>query len=200
MSETPEEKREAASIRRRWITLGEALAVAAVLISAATLWNSYSERKSSEAERSAAARKEERSEAALVLRAKSADDGRKLTLEPVDSDQVIQSQRLVFPSKLGVGAVETSGDARIEARWIADALKKIEAERNAAGDLRVPIAIVSRFSSKGDVHETVALYQLAYIREGHLLVGSSIRLRGLSLVGRTTASGAQAAVDRAFKR
>lgn len=199
MSETPEEKREAAAIRRRWITLGEVLAVVAVLISAATLWNSYSERKSGEAERSAAAKKEERSEAALVLRARAADDGRRLTLEPVDGDQVIQSQRLLFPSRLGVDAVETAGDARIEARWIADTLKKIEAERNTAGDLRVPVAIVSRFSGKGDLHETAALYQIAYRREGHLLGGSSIRLRGLSLVGRTTAKSAQAAADRAFK-
>lgn len=199
MSETPEEKREAAAIRRRWITLGEVLAVVAVLISAATLWNNYSERKSSEAERSAAAKKEERSEAALVLRARSVDDGRKLTLEPVDGDQVIQSQRLIFPAKLGVSAVETAGDARIEARWIADALKKVEAEGNTAGDLRVPVAIISRFSGKGDLHDTAALYQLSYRREGHLLGGSSIRLRGLSLVGRTTASGAQAAVDKAFK-
>lgn len=199
MSETPEERREAAAIRRRWITLGEAVAVIAVLISAATLWNSYSERKSSEAERSAAAEKEERTETALVLRARAEDDGRKLALEPVDADQVIQSQRIVFPAKLGVTPIETAGDARIEARWIADALKKSEAERSSAGDLRIPVAIVSRFTSKGDVRKAAALYQLAYTREGHLLGGSSIRLRGLSLVTRVRADAVQAAVDRAFK-
>ena len=102
MSETPEEKREAAAIRRRWITLGEVLAVVAVLISAATLWNSYAERKSTEAERSAAAQKEARTETALVLRARVVDDGRRLSLEAVDGDQVIQSQSIAFPSKLGV--------------------------------------------------------------------------------------------------
>ena len=43
--ETPQQQAaEAAAIRRRWITLGEVLAVAAVLISALTFWNSYQER------------------------------------------------------------------------------------------------------------------------------------------------------------
>jgi predicted negative regulator of RcsB-dependent stress response len=46
--QTPEEKREAAAIRRRWITLGEILAVIAVLISGLTLWNSYSDRSADE--------------------------------------------------------------------------------------------------------------------------------------------------------
>ncbi|HEX8061853.1 MAG TPA: hypothetical protein VF535_01415 [Allosphingosinicella sp.] len=34
------ERREAAAIRRRWITLGEILAVIGVLISALALWSS----------------------------------------------------------------------------------------------------------------------------------------------------------------
>ena len=199
MNETPQEKREKAAIRRRWITLGEGVAVIAVLISAATLWNSYAERKSGEAERSAASEKEERNEAALVLRARAEGDGKLLRLDAVDSEQVIQGQRLIFPARLGLQPIETAGDARIEARWIADALKQSGAERSSAGDLRVPVAIVSRFTAKGDVRAAAALYQLSYVREGHLLGGSSIRLRGLALVRRVTTDGAQAAVDKAFK-
>lgn len=199
MTETPEEKREAAAIRRRWITLGEGVAVIAVLISAATLWNSYQERKSSEAERAAATSREARAETALVLRAKAEGDGKRLSLEAVDPDQVIQNQRILFPASLGLKPIETAGDARIEADWIADALKKVDASKSSAGDLRVPVAIVSGFTSKGAVRSDAALYQLAYVREGHLLGGSSIRLRGLSLVERLPAARAQAAADRAFK-
>lgn len=199
MTDTPEEKREAAAIRRRWITLGEVLAVIAVLISGATLWNSWQDRKSTEAERAAAAAKESRAETALVLRATVERDGRRLSLTPVDSDQAIQSQRLLFPASLGVKPVETVGDARIEADWIADALKKSETKSSRAGDLRVPVAIVTRFASKGAVRTDAALYQLAYAREGGFLGGSTIRLRGLSLVDRVSASRAQGAVDRASK-
>lgn len=198
MSETPEEKREAAAIRRRWITLGEVVAVLAVLISAATLWNSYQERKSAEADRAANEQKAHKAEAALVLRARPVDDGKRLAIEAVDPDQVIQSQRLILPARLGVAPIETAGDARIEARWLADALKESEAQRTNAGDLRVPVAIVSRFTSKGEMHSTASVYQLAYVREGHLLVGSSIRLRGLSLVSRVPEADAQKAVDRAW--
>lgn len=200
MNQTPEERREAAEIRRRWITLGEVVAVLAVLISAATLWNSYAERKSAEADRAADAQKEHKVEAALVLRAHAVDDGKRLTIEAVDADQVIQSQRLILPAKLSVAPIETAGDARIEARWLSDALKESDAKRTNAGDLRVPIAIVSRFTSKGEMHSAAAVYQLAYVREGHLLGGSSIRLRGLSLVSRVPEAQAQEAVDRAFRR
>ena len=196
MTETPEEKREAAAIRRRWITLGEVLAVIAVLISGATLWNSYQERKTSEAERAAAARKEAQAETALVLRAKAQNDGKRVSLEAVDASHVIQSQRILFPTALGLKPIETAGDARIEADWIASALKKAEAEENGAGDLRVPVAIVTRFTANGTVRTDAALYQLAYSREGHLLGGSSIKLRGLSLVDRVSPARAQAAVDR----
>jgi hypothetical protein len=198
LTETPEEKREAAAIRRRWITLGELVAVIAVLISAATLWNSYQERKSSEAERAAAAQKETIVEAALVLKARPEKDGRRLALEAVDADQVIQSQRVMLPTKLGVRPIETAGDARIEADWLADALKKAHVERSSAGDLRVPIAITSRFTTKGVMRADTAVYQLSYAREGHLLGGSSIKLRGLSLVERTRPAKAQATLDRLF--
>ena len=50
--QTPSEKAEAAAVRRRWINLGEILAVVAVLISGLTLWNSYTERSHAEAEKS----------------------------------------------------------------------------------------------------------------------------------------------------
>jgi hypothetical protein len=199
LTQTPEEKREAAAIRRRWVTLGEVVAVLAVLISAATLWNSYQERKSSEAERAAAAQKETRAETALVLRARPEADGKRLALEPVDSEQVIQSQQVVFPSKLGVKRIETAGDARIEARWIAGALEDLKTRPSGAGDLRVPVAIVSRFTSKDAVRTSAALYQLTYKRDDGLL-GSSIRLRGLSLVERLPAARAQAAADLSFNR
>lgn len=199
MTETGEEKKEAAAIRRRWITLGEVLGVAAVLISGLTLWNNIQERKSNEAERAAASSKEEHAQAALVLKATAQDGGRRLSLAPLDSAQAIQSQRIIFPSALGVSPVETVADPRIEADWIADALKKADSKEEGSGDKRVPVAIVTNFVTGGTMHSDAALYNLAYVREGHLL-GSSIRLRGLSLVSRTRAKDAQVRVDKLWKR
>ena len=53
MQETPQERQEAARVRRRLLNLGEILAIAAVVISGLTLWNSYSERTHSEAQKTA---------------------------------------------------------------------------------------------------------------------------------------------------
>lgn len=196
MTETPEEKREAAAIRRRWITLGEVVAVVAVLISAATLWNSWQERRAAEAERAEAAQQESRAETAMVLKATAQAEGRRLSLAPVEDDQVIQSQQLFLPSRLGLKPIETAGDPRVEARWLSDALKKSDARKSSAGDLRVPVAIVTRFTTKGAMRTDAALYKLSYVREDSLL-GSNIRLRGLSLVRRLPAAKAQAAADGA---
>lgn len=195
MSESTEEKREAAAIRRRWITLGEVLAVVAVLISGATLWNSYQERKGAEADRATAASRDAKTGAALTLKAMPERDGRRLALAPLDTGQSIQSQQLFFPARLKVAPVETIGDARIEASWIAESLRKDKAGADRAGDRRVPVAIVTRFVSNGVVRTDAALYQLAYERDEDLL-STTIRLRGLSLIDRVAPSTAKEAVER----
>src|SRR5215212_12163989 len=98
--ESPAQAAEAAAIRRRWITLGEILAVIAVLISGLTLWNSYSERSSAEAERAAEKKEEAARSQALVLKAEGR--GKRLSLAALDPAQAIQSQTIAFPSPLGV--------------------------------------------------------------------------------------------------
>jgi len=51
MTDTPAEKAEAAAIRRRWVTLGEFVAVAGLIISALALWSSYTDRRADQAEK-----------------------------------------------------------------------------------------------------------------------------------------------------
>lgn len=83
--QTPAQAAEAAAIRRRWITLGEVLAVAAVAISGLTFWNSYQERTRAEAERAAEKAEAASKAATLVLRAERADGGERLRLASVDA-------------------------------------------------------------------------------------------------------------------
>lgn len=91
---------EAAAIRRRWITLGEVLAVVAVIISALTLWNNWSERSDSKAAESASAERASARAGTLVLVA--ADSGeRVLVLKPSSADQTVQSQKIAFPLAAG---------------------------------------------------------------------------------------------------
>lgn len=190
---------EAAAIRRRWITLGEILAVIAVLISGLTLWNSYQERSSSEADRAAEKKQQAAKSQTLVLRG---DGGRKkMILTALDPGHAVQSQTIRFPSALGLNPVEDLVEPRIEAGWIREAAgkaRKAGADRRAE-DRRMPVAITSRFVSGGQTYTDAAIYDVGYRREGNLLGGAEIDLLGLSLVERVAPGAAQARLDALWK-
>ena len=195
--ETAEERREKAAIRRRWITLGEVLAVIGVLISALALWNSYVERRGNEAERTA--ENAQKGAVSRTLLLKASGGGKRLALEPRDSEQTIRSQTILFPSPL-----ETRVDAlvapRIEADWVKQAVKKAQdlgrKAPKSVGDARMPVAITTRFDSGDATLADTAIYDIGYKESGGgLFGGTEIALRGLSLVERVSPAKAQARLD-----
>jgi hypothetical protein len=192
--QSAEERKEAAAIRRRWITLGEILAVIGVLISGLALWNSWSERSSAEEERAAA--KARQADVSRTLLLKSDGGGKRLALAAHDPDQAIQGQSLIFPSALELGAFETT-EPRIEAEWVKRALKKAKGkDEKVRGDARIPVAITTRFVAGGRSFADTALYDVGYKEsDGGLFEGSEVELKGLSLIDRTTAARAQARLD-----
>jgi hypothetical protein len=194
---------EAAAIRRRWITLGEALAVIAVVISALTLWNNWSERSEGEATKDAQAQRASTLAGTLVLTAASSS-ARELILKPASAEQSVQSQTIVFPTALGAAPAQTTGEPRIEAAWFDHALKSAR-NRNglpddSRGDERLPVAITTRFLVDGTAHEDVALYDIGYSISGRLLGGHNLTLRGLSLVSHVKRGKAQAMLDARWAR
>lgn len=194
---------EAAAIRRRWITLGEVLAVMAVLISALTLYLNWSDRKAERADKMAESRKASAGATSLVLDARTDGDDR-LLLTAGRPDQIVQSQTILFPGALGLPPVDTTGAPRIEARWFAGALKKARSAANlpddSVGDERLPVAITTRFLIGGEARETVALYDIGYGIAGRWITGHSLSLRGLSRVGTLKPGDAQARVDDRWKQ
>ncbi|HUD94569.1 hypothetical protein [Sphingobium sp.] len=200
---TPEKAKEAraqeaAAIRRRWITLGELLAVVAALISGLTLYLNWSDKRDERDAKVVESSKASARAARLVLNAQ-ADGDDQLTLKPADLDQLVQSQTIAFPKALGIGPVETTGEPRIEAGWFEDALKSRRAKAklpdDSVGDERLPVAITTRFVVNGEPHEDIALYDIGYGIAGKWLSGHKLTLRGLSLVRHAKADGAQAALD-----
>jgi hypothetical protein len=183
--------------RLRWITLGEAVAVAAVIISGLGLYNSYVDRRDARADKAAEAARTA-SPAPFYLRGNPSSDGSALTLSPVVADHVIQGQTLRFPPSFKLSAVTTSSDARIEAGWFADALKKDRRDRElpdeTQGDERVPVLIETDYLAGGTPLRARAIYDVGYALEGHFLRGASVKLRGLSLVVKAPAD--DAATDR----
>jgi hypothetical protein len=199
MTQNPNTEAEKAAIRRRWITLGEVLAVLAVVISGLTLWNNWSERSESAADKAAEARQASVKAATLVLTAEPDEDD-VLALKPAATEQSVQSQTVAFPSALGVAPAGTTGEPRIEAAWFEKALEKARDKAglpdDSRGDERLPVAITTRFLVDGKAHEDVAIYDVGYTISGHWLSGHSVKLRGLSLVSRVKSGGAQAALDK----
>jgi hypothetical protein len=191
------ERQEAARIRRRWITLGEVLAVIGVLISALALWNSYSERRADEAERTA--EKAEKGAVSRMLLLKASGGGKRLALAPRESGQTIRSLTILFPSPLET-KVDTVVDPRIEADWVKQAVKKAHdlgrKEAKTAGDALMPVAITTSFDSDNATFVETAIYDIGYKESGGgLFGGTDIALRGLSLVERVSPGKAQARLD-----
>lgn len=196
--QTQEEKKEAAAIRRRWITLGEVLAVVAVAISGLTLWNSYSERSATEAERAAEKQKEQVVARTLLL--KAAGTGKRMALTAYDPDQAIQSQNILFPTAIGIDPIDTLIEPRIEADWIRKAVAKLPKDGTTSGDARLPVAITTRFVSDGATFSDTAIYDVGYRRDdGGLFGGTEAELLGLSLVERVKPDRAKQRLDVIWK-
>ncbi|WP_333572222.1 hypothetical protein [Sphingomonas sp.] len=196
------DRAEAAKVRRRWVTLGEVLGVAAVLISGLTLWNNWSDRRETRAEQAATEQRASAKAAKLVLLA--ADGGKQtLTLKPAAAEQSVQSQTVLFPSALGVSPAATTGEPRIEGGWFDHALVKAREAAglpdNSRGDERLPVVIVTQFLADGDPHEDVALYDVGYTIAGKFLGGHSVTLRGISLIAKVKRDHAQARLDARWK-
>ncbi|WP_454797686.1 hypothetical protein [Novosphingobium lindaniclasticum] len=194
---------EAAAIRRRWITLGEVLAVVAVVISGLTLWNNWTARSDGEAVKQADAQRASTRAATLVLVATSSGE-QVLTLKPASPEQSVQSQTILFPTTLAVAPAETTGEPRIEARWFERELEKARNEArlpdNSRGDERLPVAIRTRFLVDGEPHEDVALYDIGYSVSGRFLSGHSVALRGVSLISHVKSGAAQSKLDARWER
>jgi hypothetical protein len=197
--QTPAERKEAAAIRRRWITLGEVLAVIGVLISGLALWNSWSERSTAESER--IAEKAKQANVSRILLLTAGGGGTRRALPAHDPGQAIQGQTLLFPSAFGLGAFDAT-EPRIEAEWVKRAIRKAkEKDEKVRGDARIPVAITTRFIADGRAFTDTALYDVGYKESGGgLFDGSEVELKGLSLIGRTTAAEAQKQLDAVWAR
>jgi len=181
---TAAEAAEAAATRRRWINLAEIVAVAGLLISGLALWNSYRERAGEETDKASARSQAQARARTMILRGVPDREGERLALSPADPEQTIQSQTIDFPMLLAVPPIEIIADPRIEAGWFRREILRAtaeDAERSGDADRRVPVAIITRFYTGGELWTDIALYYVVYrVEGGGLLEGRKVRLRGIS--------------------
>jgi hypothetical protein len=166
MSESPESKKS----RLRWVTLGEAIAIAALILSGLGLWREWSK-----ADDKPAVVEKERATIPLALRGKVLDDGRSLEISPIEDSHALET--LVIAAK-GT-KIELGSDGDLSARAVEDALGK--ADKDAKGTQRLPVRITAKYVEAGADKSATGSYAISYKWEGGgLLGGKSLRLVGLN--------------------
>ena len=160
--------------RLRWVTLGEAVAVAALILSALGLWNSWR----NDQEKPASERViDERRPVALALRGQADRDGRVLVISAVEPGHALDSLtvRIAGSDK----PVSLGGDGRLQSRDVEQALG---ATAKRSGEVRrAKIRIDARYVEAGQDRRGGGNYLLTYRwKDGGLLGGRSIRLERLS--------------------
>jgi len=159
--------------RRRWITIGELIALAALIVSAMGVWISW--RSSGEDKQSRIV--EQRQPIPLTLRGRREDDGRRLEISPVESSHALESLAVTLP---GATAIQVGSDGELEASDVESALKGIE---NQPKDrtLAVRARIDARYVEMGRDRRATGTYTLRYMwKGGGLFGGRSLHLVSLS--------------------
>jgi len=159
--------------RRRWITLGEIIAVAALIVSAVGVWIAW---KSSNEDKTTHV-VEQRSAVPLALRGTTNGDGSTLTIMPADPSHALQS--LTVTIKDG-SPIEVGSDGKLQAGDVQTALKDRPKEAKDVAH-NVPVRIDAHYVEAGKDHRGGGAYVLRYKWQGGgLFGGRSIRLVGLS--------------------
>jgi hypothetical protein len=159
--------------RRRWVNLGEVIAIAALIVSALGVWIAW---KSSSEDRPTRV-VEQRQPIPLTLRAKREDDGRRLQISPVESSHALESLRITVP---GAAPIEVGSDGELSASDIESALKGRDEEPKDR-TLSVRVRIDTRYVEMGKDRRQSGTYTLRYMwKGGGLFGGRSLHLVGLS--------------------
>ena len=178
----------------RWLTVGEIVGVVAVIVAVLGYWDSHRERQAQDQARQAEAAQAAQKDA-FVLTGALNGDASTLRLTPLHSEQAVQTQTLWFPTVVRPDSRQTTGDARIEAGWIAGGARKAA---NKDGEGRIPVVIETSFIEDGDTKTDRSFYELAFNVRSKFPFGERVSLEGLSLLRRGVAGDPQAAVDRTF--
>lgn len=169
MSDSQSPKSEA---RRRWVTFGEIIGVAALIISALGLWISWRSTQDEKPTRVV----EQKQAIPLTLRGTADRDGRQLVLAPVEAGHALESLTVTVPGK---PPIEVGSDGKLSADDVESALK--DRDRDRKGASKVPVRIAARYVEMGADRRGGGTYQLRYRWEGGgLFGGRSLRLVGLS--------------------
>jgi hypothetical protein len=159
--------------RRRWINLGELIALAALIVSAAGVWIAWKSSNEDKPTRVV----EQRSSVPLALRGSASSDGSTLTIMPADPSHALESLTVTIK---GSQSVDVGSDGRLSADDVGALLKGRDKEAKEIA-LKVPVRIDARYVEAGADRRGGGNYVLRYKWQGGgLFGGRSLHLLGLS--------------------
>jgi len=159
--------------RRRWINLGELIAIAALIVSATGVWIAWKSSNQDKPTRVV----EQRSAVPLALRGTADGNGRTLTIVPADPSHALLSLTVTVK---GASPIDLGSDGKLAASDVEGALKSREKE---AKDVThsVPVRIDAHYVESGADRHGGGTYIVRYKWEGGgLFGGRSLHLMGLS--------------------
>lgn len=160
------------SSRRRWITLGEIIALAALAVSALGVWIAWKSTNEDKPTRIV----EQKQPIPLMLRGRVQDDGRRIEISPVESSHALESLTVTIA---GVSPIELGADGVLRASDLESAVEDRDKDRKGSHNL--PVQIDARYVEAGADRRSRATYVLHYRWEGGgLFSGHSLRLVGFS--------------------
>ena len=159
--------------RRRWINLGELIALAALVVSAFGVWIAWKSSSEDKPTRIV----EQKSVVPLTLRGMPSGDGRTITIVPAESSHALESLTIVFK---GGSSVELGSDGRLSASDVEKAFTGGAIEPKDVAQ-RAPLRIDARYVESGRDRRGGGNYVLRYKWEGGgLFGGRSLRLLSLT--------------------
>ena len=189
MSETPEQART----RRRWISLAELVAVAGLLIGAATLYLNWSDRREDKAERTKVEVSEGKTKSIATLTGATQRGGETLAL--TDAAHTLTEATVRFPTALKVTVQDAMPGPAVQASWFTLALLAATDKGPDEQSGRLPVLITVGWWDGDAKRTSTARYDLLWRSHGRALRGRRLELTGIALADR---SASVAALDRAW--
>jgi len=154
--------------RLRWINLGEAIAIAALVLSGLGLWHEWNKRES------APVVVEKPTAIPLALRGKVRKEGRELEISPLEDSHALQSLTIGMAGS----QIVLDEDGELDADDIEKALGK--SVKDGEGPHSLPVRITARYIESGTDKVATGSYVVRYRMKDRLIGGPSLRLEGLS--------------------
>jgi hypothetical protein len=159
--------------RRRLINLGELIALGALVVSALGVWIAWKS-NNGPAEEKPTRVIEQRQAIPLTLRGSADQDGRMLTINPVEPSHALESLAVTIDGK----SIDLGSDGKLAASDVESALKSKDENKGAHS---LPVQIKAKYVEAGTDRSGGGRYVLRYRWEaGGLFGGRTLRLTGLS--------------------